>query len=199
MASMFTGIVQGLGVLRERGAAALRVDVPPLLGERLREGASIAVNGVCLTVVKLAEGAFLADLSRETASRTTLGLLKGGRQVNLELPVPPEGLLDGHIVLGHVDAIGRVKAIAREEEGWRFVFSYPSEHARYVVEKGSVAVDGISLTPFATTGSTFSCAVVPRTFAATNLQERSVGDPVNLEFDILGKYVEGMVRHAHSH
>lgn len=194
---MFTGIVQGLGVLRERRGSVLAVEVLFAFREQLTIGASVAANGACLTVSGLSDGAFLADLSQETAVRTTLGTLRVQSRVNLELPVTPEGGLDGHIILGHVDAVGRIKALAREREGWRLVISYPPEYRRYMVEKGSVAVDGISLTPFDITGTTFRCAVIPRTFAATNLQDRVVGDPVNIEFDILAKYVEGMMRRVY--
>jgi riboflavin synthase len=190
---MFTGIVQGLGVIRERRGNVLEVNLPPVLRERLKEGASIALNGVCLTVSALRTEVFLADLSGETASRTALGALRPGMRVNLELPVSPERALDGHIVLGHVDTIGRIKAIYREQENWNLIVFYPAEFRRYVVEKGSIAVEGISLTPYAVTGTTFRCAVIPTTFNATTLKDRRVGDPVNIEFDILAKYVEGMI------
>lgn len=194
---MFTGIVQGLGRLQGRRGALLEVEVPSSLRERLTLGASVAVNGVCLTVNQLTEGSFLADLSQETATRTTLGGLRVHTRVNLELPVTLEAGLDGHIVLGHVDTIGRVKAIYREQEGWSFIFSHSPEFGLYVVEKGAVAIDGISLTPFQTSGGTFRCAVVPKTFATTTLQDRAVGDPVNIEFDILAKYVQGMMKRVH--
>jgi len=195
---MFTGIVKGLGVLRERRGNVLAIDVPPTFLEQLMIGASIAVNGVCLTVGELSDAGFLADISQETATRTTLGAMRMRSRVNLELPISPEGGLDGHIVLGHVDTVGRTKALTREREGWRLVISCPPEFRRYIVEKGSIAVDGISLTPFAITGTTFRCAVIPSTFAAKNLQDRVVGDPVNIEFDILAKYVEGMMRRVSS-
>lgn len=195
---MFTGIVRGLGVLRERRGYVLVIEIPSVFCERLPVGASVAVNGVCLTVRELANGAFLADLSQETVKRTTLGTMRTQTRVNLELPVTPEEGLDGHIVLGHVDTIGRTKALTRDREGWRLLIWYPPEFRRYLVEKGSVAVDGISLTPFAITGTTFSCAVIPRTYTATNLQDRAVGDPVNIEFDLVAKYVEEMMRRAHS-
>ncbi len=194
---MFTGIVQGLGLLKQQWGSTLEVEVSSDLRDRLVLGGSVAINGVCLTVRELASEAFLADLSQETASRTTLGRLQAHTRVNLELPVTPEGSLDGHIVLGHVDTVGRVKAIVREREGRNFTFSYPPEFSRYMVEKGTVAVDGISLTPFQVTGATFCCAIIPKTFKATNLQGLSVGDPVNIEFDILAKYVERMTRRVH--
>jgi len=168
-------------VLRERRGNVLAIDVPPVLLEQLVIGASIAVNGVCLTVGELSDAGCLADISQETATLTTLGAMRMQSRVNLELPISPEGGLDGHIVLGHVDTVGRTKALTREREGWRLVISYPPEFRQYLVEKGSIAMDGISLTPFAITGNTFRCAVIPSTFAVTNLQDRVVGDPVNIE------------------
>jgi riboflavin synthase len=191
---MFTGIVHGIGRVRDRPNLTLEVEIPAELRGRLVVGGSIAVNGTCLTARAKTEHSFVADLSTETRSRTTLGSLSSGDEVNLELPVTPTGLLDGHLVLGHVDAVGRVKSIAREAEGWAFVFSYPPEFGGKVVEKGSVAVDGVSLTPFSVTGTTFRVAIIPATFEGTTLKARAVGDAVNLEFDLVAKYVEGMVR-----
>jgi len=185
-------------VLRERRGSVLAIDGPPGFLEQLTIGASVAVNGVCLTVSTLSDAGFYADVSKETATRTTLGAMRMQSRVNLELPVSPEGGLDGHIVLGHVDTVGRAKALTREREGHRLVVSYPPEFKRYIVEKGSIAVDGISLTPFDITGTTFRCAVIPSTFGATNLQDRVVGDSVNIEFDILAKYVEGMMSRGYS-
>jgi riboflavin synthase len=166
------------------------------LGEKLSVGASIAVNGVCLTVSELTKGGFKADISSETFERTALGSQRRRARVNLELPVSPETVLDGHIVLGHVDAIGKVQEARRDGQGWRFVFSYPGRFARYVAEKGSVAIDGISLTSFNTTGETFQVAVIPQTYQKTALQYRRVGDPVNIEFDIIAKYVERMMQNV---
>lgn len=191
---MFTGIIEGIGFVRKKSGNALEVGLPPALHERLTLGASIALNGVCLTVFAITEGAFSTDISQETMSRTALGTLRPGVRVNLELAVSTERALDGHIVLGHVDTVGRIKAIHRERENWSLIVSYPAEFRRYVAEKGSIAVDGISLTPYALTGTTFRCAVVPATFNGTILKDRHVGDPVNIEFDILAKYVEGMIR-----
>jgi len=196
---MFTGIIQGLGVLRERRGGSLAVEVPSTLREQLAVGASIAVNGVCLTVGQFCnKDTFLAELSPETASRSTLGEIRVRTRVNLELPMPAQGRFDGHLVLGHVDAVGRVKAITPARAGWRLMVAYPPLFRPYMAEKGSVAVDGISLTPFTITQTTFCCAIIPKTFETTNLQDRVVGDPMNLEFDILAKYVEGMMRHVHS-
>jgi len=191
---MFTGIIEGIGLVRKKSGNALEVGLPPALHERLTVGASIALNGVCLTVFAITEEVFSADISQETMLRTALGALRPGVRVNLELAVSMERALDGHIVLGHVDTIGRIKAIHRERENWSLIVSYPAEFRRYVVEKGSIAVDGISLTPYVLTGTTFRCAVIPTTFNGTILKDRHVGDPVNIEFDILAKYVEGMIR-----
>lgn len=193
---MFTGIVQGLGRIEARRGAALTVTLCSGLGDRLVAGGSVAVNGVCLTAVQTDPVRFRADVSGETASRTTLGTLVVGARVNLELPLTPEALLDGHIVLGHVDVIGRITALHPDREGWTLAVSYPPEFSRYVVEKGSIAIDGISLTPFGASAAAFRCAVIPATYEGTTLQDRHPGDAVNLEFDVLGKYVEKMMTHV---
>jgi riboflavin synthase len=194
---MFTGIIQGLGQLQVRSSHRLEVEIPPPLRDRLTAGASIAVNGVCLTVCRLTEKTFVADLTTETSSRTTLGALRPRTRVNLELPMTAERAFDGHWVLGHIDATGRIKAIERMKEGWEFVFSYPAGHRKYVAEKGCIAIDGISLTPYGATAETFRCAVIKETFQRTNFQDRIAGDPVNLEFDILAKYIERLMSHVH--
>ena len=164
---------------------------------RLVLGASVAVNGTCLTVRRLLEDGFVASVSEETASRTSFEFLRTGTRVNLEWPLTPQSGLDGHLVLGHVDTVGRIRALVRERSGFTLHVSYPGEYSRYVVEKGSVAVDGISLTTFAIDPGAFRCAIVPETYEQTTLQDRRGGDPVNLEFDILGKYVERMMSHVH--
>ena len=194
---MFTGIVCGLGRVTEQRADRITVEAPEGVFIRLVPGGSIAVNGACLTVRELGNGRFTADVSEETARRTTIGRLPFGTRVNLELPVRPQDGLDGHIVLGHVDTVGRVERIVRKEKGWMFAFSYPPEYARYLVEKGSIAIDGISLTAFAVGSSRFQCAVIDETYENTNLRDRHPGDAVNLEFDILGKYVERMLNVHH--
>ncbi len=194
---MFTGIVCGLGTLEERAGGRLTVGVPEGVLAHLTPGGSIAVNGVCLTVRTLAGRSFTAGISEETFQRTTLGELPPGARVNLELPLRPEDGLDGHIVLGHIDTIGRVRKIVRIADGWNFTFTYPPEYARYLVEKGSIAVDGISLTAFSVRASSFQCAVIEETYKKTNIRDRHPGDAVNLEFDILGKYVERMLNVHH--
>jgi riboflavin synthase len=192
---MFTGIVEGTAQVREtrrdgRGARLL-VDARAVLdGQAVRTGDSIAVNGVCLTVVAFAHGAFAADLSAETLARTTLGRLAPGTAVNLERPVPVMGRLGGHIVQGHVDGVGRVAALREDAEARRLEVTAPRDLVRYIVDKGSIAVDGVSLTVAGVTGSRFGVALIRHTCEATNLGSLEPGHEVNLEVDILAKYVE---------
>lgn len=200
---MFTGIVEGMAQVREmrrdgRGARLLVDAGGTLDGEPVRAGDSVAVNGVCLTVVAFERGAFAADLSAETLARTTLGRLAPGTSVNLERPVPVTGRLGGHIVQGHVDGVGRVVTLREEAEARRLEITAPRDLARYIVDKGSIAVDGVSLTVAGVTpasrgrtaGSRFGVAVIPHTCAVTNLGSLEPGHEVNLEVDILAKYVE---------
>jgi riboflavin synthase len=194
---MFTGIVGGLGTVRDLGREEAVISIPGGWTQRLRTGASVAVNGVCLTVASLSGDAFRAMLSPETIARTTFATTRVGARVNLELPIAPADGFDGHIVLGHVDGVGTIKALFREREGWEMIVGYPPAHRFHVVEKGSIAVDGISLTPYGLDGATFRCAVIPETYERTTLQDRRAGDPVNLEFDVLAKYVERMMHGVH--
>jgi riboflavin synthase len=199
---MFTGIVEGTAQVREirRGTpgsvaavsgARLFVDAASLLdGAPLQTGESIAVNGVCLTAIPLERGMFAADLSDETLARTTLGRLAPGTAVNLERPVPVTGRLGGHIVQGHVDGVGRVVALREEAEGRRLEITAPPDLARYIVDKGSIAVDGVSLTVAGRNGRRFGLALIPHTCAVTTLGGLEPGSEVNLEVDILAKYVE---------
>ena len=199
---MFTGIVEGTARIREmrRGApdagpagaaARLFIDAGSMLdGAPLQTGDSIAVNGVCLTAVALQHGGFAADLSAETLARTTLGRLAPGAAVNLERPVPVTGRLGGHIVQGHVDGVGRVVALRDEAEGRQLEIEARSGLARYIVDKGSIAVDGVSLTVAGTAGRRFGVALIPHTCEVTTLGSLEPGSEVNLEVDILAKYVE---------
>ncbi len=197
---MFTGIIAALGtvVRRERRGSGERLwlAVPGELG--LEEGSSLAVNGACLTVAALrpkATGVEVGlDLSPETLARTNLRFLKPQDQVNLEPPLAATGRFDGHIVLGHVDALGEVVAIQKQKEFHEFTFAFPPEREPWLVEKGSIAVDGISLTAYDVHDGRFRVAVIPYTYEKTNLHMRRPGDPVNLEFDILGKYVAKLLR-----
>jgi riboflavin synthase len=195
---MFTGIVQGLGLVRSVRPSALTIELPSVFRDRIELGGSVAVNGVCLSARELPPSAFVADLSKETASRTTLGTLRPGQHVNLELPLSPSSGLDGHWVLGHIDAQGRVQALYQEGSGWTLIVEFPTQFRRFIAEKGSIAVEGISLTPYDLDGGSFRCAIIPETYESTVLKDRRRGHSVNLEFDILAKYVERMIRFVHS-
>src|SRR6266545_4919322 len=193
---MFTGIVEERGVVVEPGSrfrvacSKVSVDSGP--------GASLAVNGVCLTVVERSpsgEGMTLAfDLSPETATRSSLASLSSGDPVNLERPVTLLSRLGGHLVQGHVDGVGTVAAVTPQEGGATIAVRAPEELDRYLVEKGSVAVDGVSLTVASLDGSEFTFALVPHTLAVTTLGTARAGDPVNLEVDVIAKYVERLIR-----
>jgi riboflavin synthase len=193
---MFTGIVHERGRLsappRPLAAAGLRLEIAhsPELGERLAVGASLAVSGVCLTVVERRPTTIAVDVSPETLARTTLGGLRAGDEVNLEAPLRPIDPLGGHWVQGHVDAV--VAITARRDQGEFVVLAceLPAGLAAFVVEKGSVAIDGVSLTIAALQERSFEVALIPHTLARTTLGDRRPGDPVNLEVDILAKYVQ---------
>jgi riboflavin synthase len=190
---MFTGIIEELGRVRslERRGEGVRIRVEArVVAEGTQEGDSIAVNGVCLTALDVGKDSFAADGSRETLQRSTLGTLRAGSFVNLERAVTPATRLGGHIVQGHVDARGRFLSAEDHGGSWTVRVAYPREMARYLVFKGSVAVEGISLTVAGLTEEYFEIAVIPKTWAVTNLSHLRVGDEVNLEADIIAKYVE---------
>jgi riboflavin synthase len=196
---MFTGIVEGTGTVvaltaaPDGAAARLEVQAPWLAGD-LAVGDSVAVDGCCLTVTAAAAGGFAADLVAETLRRTALGRLAAGARVNLERPLALGGRLGGHLVQGHVDGVGRVLDRRPVGEGEEVRVELPEGLARYVVEKGSIAVDGVSLTVTAAGPDWFAVALVPHTLAATTLGERRPGDPVHLEVDVVAKYVERLVQ-----
>ncbi len=190
---MFTGIIEELGRVRsiERRGEGVRMTVEArVVSEGTQEGDSIAVNGVCLTALDVRPDSFAADGSRETLQRSTLGSLRAGSVVNLERAVTPSTRLGGHIVQGHVDARGRFLSAEEHGGSWTVRVGFPSEMARYLVFKGSVAVEGISLTVAALAADYFEIAVIPKTWAQTNLSHLRRGDAVNLEADIIAKYVE---------
>jgi riboflavin synthase len=203
---MFTGIVEELGQVRavahHDGGARIEIDAALVL-EDAALGASIAVNGCCLTVVEQGDGWWAADAQAETLDRTTIGALTAGDPVNLERPVRLADRLGGHIVQGHVDGVGTVLARTPEPDGsTRLTVGLPDGLGRYLVEKGSVTVDGVSLTITHVTpdgdrraegGERFGVALVPHTLAVTTLGVRTPGDPVNLEVDVLAKYVERLL------
>jgi riboflavin synthase len=193
---MFTGIVEEIGQVRrlDLGEHDARLEVVGTVADDAAHGDSIAVNGVCLTVTEHGPDWFRADVMPETLARTALGGLTEGDPVNLERAVPVSGRLGGHVVQGHVDGVGRVTS--REPgEAWDVVtVSLPSELAPYVARKGSITVDGVSLTVTSVTDETFSVSLIPTTLAETTLGARQVGDPVNLEVDVLARYTRRMLQ-----
>ena len=196
---MFTGIVEELGeiVAIERGTDSAVLTVRgPLVTSDATAGASIAVNGVCLTVVEHDGQTFSVDVMAETLNRSSLGTLRAGSKVNLERAMAASARFGGHIVQGHVD--GTAHILARlPGENWEVVqLTLPPAVSRYVVEKGSITVDGISLTVSAITDDTFSVSLIPTTLDRTTLGHKAVGDPVNLEVDVIAKYVERLLTHS---
>ncbi|WP_405896808.1 riboflavin synthase [Streptomyces sp. NBC_00727] len=193
---MFTGIVEELGevtaVEQLDDASRFRLR-GPVVTEGAKHGDSIAVNGVCLTVVDLGEHEFTADVMAETLNRSSLGALTTGSRVNLERPMALGGRLGGHIVQGHVDGTGRILE-RRPSENWEIVkISLPAALTRYVVEKGSITVDGVSLTVVDAGPDYFTISLIPTTLALTTLGIKGPGDPVNLEVDVIAKYVERLL------
>lgn len=194
---MFTGLVSASAKVVQRrtspGGAVMKVERPASYSDAAL-GESIAVSGVCLTVVPpLDPKALTFDVSPETLARTTLGEVAPGTRVNLERALAAGDRLGGHVVAGHVDGTAEVIGVARSGDSWTFTFSLPAALARYAVEKGSIAVDGVSLTIAALRDGSFDVAVIPHTFAETTLGDRRSGDRVNLEVDVLGKYVERLL------
>jgi len=191
---MFTGIVQAVGRVRtveKRGAdARLALDAAGLGLDDVAIGDSIAVAGVCLTVVALDASGFAFDVSPETLSRTTLGTLAAGDPVNLEKALRLADRLGGHLVAGHVDGVGEVVAVHDDGAAQRWVFSAPLALARYIAVKGSIAIDGTSLTVNDVDGDTFGITLIPHTLAVTTFGARKAGDAVNLEVDLVARYVE---------
>jgi riboflavin synthase len=189
---MFTGIIEELGEVAESGNR-LVVNCSTVM-EDMREGASIAVNGVCLTAIDLTDGSFSADLAPETLGRTNLGDLRVGSRVNLERPVTPATRLSGHIVQGHVDATAELIALDELGDGnWWIKVRVPAGLDRYLVHKGSIAIDGISLTIASLDGDVLGVTIIPHTYANTTLGSRRAGDRVNLEVDVLAKHVEKLI------
>lgn len=195
---MFTGIIQGVGTMAAReprgGDVRLVIDVGSLPFERVELGESIAVNGVCLTVVEFAPGRFAADASNETLSLTTLGSLSPGDALNLERAMRPDDRLGGHLVSGHVDGVGRVAAIEPDARAQRWRFEAGPEVLRYVAKKGSICVDGVSLTVNQADDTGFEVALIPHTIENTRFAHTGVGDPVNLEVDLIARYVERLLQ-----
>ena len=188
---MFTGLIQNSGVIDayERREFGARVRIKTTDEEPFTDGESVAINGVCLTVFANGSGIVTADISDETLSLTTLGRLGTGARVNLERSLALGDRLGGHLVQGHVDAMGTLISIQSEGDFAVHRWSYPSEHAQLLVSKGSIAVDGVSLTVVEPDVSSFGAALIPETLRRTTLGTARIGDAVNLEFDIIGKYI----------
>lgn len=194
---MFTGIIEAVGKLvaleRYGVDARLRFDTGKLDMTDVRQGDSIAVSGVCLTAVALGDGSFTADVSAETLGRTTLGSIGIGAGVNLERALTPTTRLGGHLVSGHIDGIGELLSQTADGRSQRMRFRVPTELARYVAGKGSICIEGVSLTVNEVAGATFSVNVVPHTLAATTLGSMRPGQRVNVEVDMLARYLERLV------
>jgi riboflavin synthase len=190
---VFTGIIEEVGIIQElrvmSEGATITATARAVPGD-MKVGDSISVNGVCLTVTRVGPEFFLCDISAETLRRSSFRQAKQGTRVNLERSLMVGDRLGGHFVLGHVDDVGRLMAKTQSGEGFEMTFDFPQPLERYLVYKGSIAVDGISLTISSLQKGLFSVSVIPHTFRSTNLNQLKLGDPVNLEVDILGKYFE---------
>ena len=189
---MFTGIIEETGTVLDRQESALTIGADIVM-PGMKLGDSMAVNGACLTVVAFEDDQFRVDLAPETLRRTALGQLEKGSSVNLERPVAVGGRLGGHIVQGHIDATGRIASIRPEGDCFIFRIRAPKRLMPYIVEKGFIAVDGISLTVVDKRDTAFTLSVIPYTLQNTNLRTKSANDRVNLEVDILAKYVESLL------
>ena len=187
---MFTGIITSMGVFQgyRQGRREILIEAPEA-APKLEPGASLAVDGVCLSLVRRDGSGLVFGLSKETLEKTTLGLLRTGDRLNLELPVTPSSLLSGHLVSGHADAVGRVVRLVARRPGKRLTVSFPRELGPYFVPKGSVAINGVSLTVASLGADAFETELIPLTLEGTNLGRLRAGDPINLECDMLGKYV----------
>lgn len=193
---MFTGIVEEIGTVRQiqkgRHSAVLHISAEKILSDT-HIGDSIAVNGVCLTVTAVQPGSFAADTMHETLDRTTLAALKNGSHVNLERAMAADGRFGGHIVAGHIDGVGIITKLEKDDTAVWYTIQAEPAILRYIIEKGSVAVDGISLTVARVSADRFAVSVIPHTVQVTVLGERREGDKVNLENDLIGKYVEKLL------
>jgi riboflavin synthase len=205
---MFTGLVQETGEIADlrrmkarNGDVVTRITVTARgIPKELKLGDSVAVSGVCLTAVEIGRKNFSADLADETLKRTSLNRLRKKSVVNLELPARPQDRLGGHIVQGHVDGVGTLAGLEKikARDDWRMIIDMPPELAKYVVAQGSITVEGISLTVAAITGQRVEIAIIPHTYERTNLRDLGAGSQVNLEVDVLAKYVEKLTQEAKS-
>ena len=195
---MFTGIVEEIGKIdrtSSRGGNLLLTIEAPKVSTDLKVGDSININGACQTVIQARDDGFVVEAVEETLKRTTLGRLESGDRVNLERALLASDRLGGHLVSGHVDFISRIRSAAEKNQSWLFEFEIPAEYRTHFVEKGSVAVDGISLTVVQVLRGSFTVSVIPFTMKETTLGTKKVGDTVNIETDLIGKYVERILTH----
>lgn len=198
---MFTGLVEEKGILLEKiptgNGFQFEIQAKKVL-EDLNIGSSIAVNGCCLTVVKRTERTFSVDTIEETLNKTNLGVLKQGDKVNLERPLKADARLGGHFVLGHIDTTGKIEDIKELSNSHWMTISYPEKFNQYLIYVGSVAIDGVSMTVAELKNNSFSVGIIPHTWKETIFSEKKIGDTVNLEFDVLGKYVERIMSNKHA-
>lgn len=190
---MFTGIIEEIGKIKQTsssgGSLRLRIEAPKVSTD-LKVGDSMSINGACQTVIEVKDGGFTVEAVEETLKRTNLGELKTGDLVNLERALRASDRLGGHLVSGHVDFVGRIRSISQKDQSHLFEFEIPREYQKHFVEKGSVAVDGISLTVVQVLKDSFTVSVIPFTMKETTLGEKKVGDMGNIETDLIGKYVD---------
>jgi len=193
---MFTGIVEEIGTIQgvRRGARSSSITIQgDVIFDDLKLGDSVAVNGVCLTVADYSKNTFTTDVMHETLNRSSIGTLNTGSHVNLERAMPANGRFGGHIVTGHIDGTGVITEIKKDDNAILYTIRAAGKIMKYIVEKGSIAIDGISLTIAAATSESFSVSIIPHTSKSTILSEKSIGDTVNLENDVIGKYVEKLM------
>jgi len=191
---MFTGIISHLGTVTQKTDTDLKIKTDSALLKKLSMGTSIAVNGICLTVVSKDKTTFGINFMPETAEKTNIQYLQTENKVNLELPATADTLLSGHIVQGHVDGVGKITSMVKKGNSYVFAFSLPKKLKKYLVEKGSITINGISLTVISVTSDEFTVGIIPHTWESTMLHEAKVGDFVNLEVDVLAKYIENLIR-----
>jgi riboflavin synthase len=193
---MFTGIIQEVGKvksLRRQGSNLIIETESRNMAPRLEIGASVSINGACQTVVERGQGSFKLEAVAETLSRTNLGQLRAGSAVNIETPLTLNDMLHGHLVQGHVDCVTRISDITSLDGSAIFGFGYPRDYGAFIIEKGSIAVDGVSLTVVAVSESSFQVSIIPHTMENTIFKWRRVGDLVNLEFDMIARYIQKMI------
>ena len=190
---MFTGIIEEVGIVksvkRKSGGLIIEINAPKSTDE-LNIGDSVAINGVCQTVISKMKGSFFVEAVEETLKKTTFKTLKNSTRVNIELPLRLNERMGGHIVLGHVDATGRIEKIQKNKNSWIFSLSYPKIFSKYIIPEGSIAIDGVSLTIASSDKNEIIISIIPHTMKNTIFSDYKLGSSVNLEFDVIGKYIE---------